>query len=359
MYFHMLASPCARIVGRSFDKNVRSPCSQVMPKRKPERAVLEEAYDIEKLLWYRGPAGAREYLACWKGFSAVGDTWEPERHIHPTKLITAWNTIPLTVRQAVWLLREAIARQLTSRQIAERTARFEFIFTVEELRIAGVGHAVLQHLAAIAGVQVTVDGGAMGFALDVDSLNAIDRVVLLHANRPTAGVGGLRVCCGAASYKDMMMVTGIVLRSFQAETDDGTFGAYKFEVTLTTTIFNGKSGAPRWPAAPYPTAQNPGQEDLRYSQDEQATVVAHAKRLLQQPWAPEPVHHHLRRNLWHALPADRWWLPQALANPGPPTRRPAAVIAAAQKEKEARREAKAAAAKGAWRGRAERAKGRK
>ena len=250
MYFHMLASPCARIVGRSFDKHMRSPCSQVMPKRKPERAVLEEAYDIEKLLWYPGPAGAREYLACWKGFSAVGDTWEPERHIHPTKLITPWNAIPLTVRQAVWLLREAIARQLTSRQIAERTARFEFIFTVEELRTAGVGHAVLQHLAAIAGVQVTVDGGAMGFALDVDALGAIDRVVLLHASRVAAGVGGLRICCGAASYEDMMMVTGIVLRSFQAETDDGTFGAYKFEVTLTTTIFNGKSGAPRWRAAP-------------------------------------------------------------------------------------------------------------
>eukprot|EP00966_Prymnesium_polylepis_P274509 6342527-Prymnesium_polylepis.1 len=78
----------------------------------------------------------------------------------------------------------------------------------------------------------------MGFSLDADSLDAIDRVVLLHANRPAAGVGALRISCGAASYEDMMMVTGIVLRSFQSETDDGTFGAYKFEVTLTTTIFN-------------------------------------------------------------------------------------------------------------------------
>eukprot|EP00966_Prymnesium_polylepis_P034752 807827-Prymnesium_polylepis.1 len=64
----------------------------------------------------------------------------------------------------------------------------------------------------------------MGFALDVDSFNAIDRVVLLHANRAAAGVGALRICCGAESYQDMMTVTGIVLRSFQAETDDGTFG---------------------------------------------------------------------------------------------------------------------------------------
>eukprot|EP00966_Prymnesium_polylepis_P253067 5849266-Prymnesium_polylepis.1 len=80
-----------------------------MPKRKPERALLEEEYDIDKLLWYRGPPGAREYLVCWKGYSAVGDTWEPERNIYPTKMITAWNAIPLTVRQGLWLLREAIA----------------------------------------------------------------------------------------------------------------------------------------------------------------------------------------------------------------------------------------------------------
>ena len=214
----LLVEPPPRFVGKSFDKHCVPPCSQVMPKRKAERALLEEAYDIDKLLSYRGPPGAREYLVSWKGYSAVGDTWEPERNVYPTKMITAWNAIPLTVRQGVWLLREAIARQLTSRQIAERSARFEFVFTIEELRIAGLGHAVLQHLAAIAGVQLTVDGGAMGFALDVDSLDAIDRVVLLHASRAAAGVGALRISCGAASYEDMMMVTGIVLRSFQAET---------------------------------------------------------------------------------------------------------------------------------------------
>eukprot|EP00966_Prymnesium_polylepis_P201532 4669824-Prymnesium_polylepis.1 len=95
----MLASHCARILGWSFDKHVRSPCSQVIPKRKPERAVLEEAYGLDKILWYRGPPDAREYLGAWEGFSANGDTWEPERHIYPTKLITAWNAIPLMVRQ--------------------------------------------------------------------------------------------------------------------------------------------------------------------------------------------------------------------------------------------------------------------
>eukprot|EP00966_Prymnesium_polylepis_P188802 4374637-Prymnesium_polylepis.1 len=54
-------------------------------------------------------------------------------------MITTFDRIPLTVRQGLWLLREAIARQLTSRQIAERTSRFEFVFTIEELRIAGLG----------------------------------------------------------------------------------------------------------------------------------------------------------------------------------------------------------------------------
>eukprot|EP00966_Prymnesium_polylepis_P302321 6984800-Prymnesium_polylepis.1 len=85
------------------------------------------------------------------------------------------------------------------------------------------------------------------------------------------------------------MVTGIVLRSFQAETArSARTQKYKFKVTLMTTIFNGKSGAPSWRATPYPTAQNPEQEDLRYHSDEQATIVARAKKLLQQPWAPEP-----------------------------------------------------------------------
>ena len=79
MYLHIFASPCARILGWSFDKHVRSPCSQVMPKRKHERAVLEEQYDLDKLLCYRGPPGYREYLSSWKGFSAIGDTWSPPK----------------------------------------------------------------------------------------------------------------------------------------------------------------------------------------------------------------------------------------------------------------------------------------
>eukprot|EP00966_Prymnesium_polylepis_P276447 6386914-Prymnesium_polylepis.1 len=59
-----------------------------MPKRKPERAVLDEAYGLEKILRYRGPPDAREYLGAWDGFSTTGDTWEPKPHIYPTKLIT-------------------------------------------------------------------------------------------------------------------------------------------------------------------------------------------------------------------------------------------------------------------------------
>eukprot|EP00966_Prymnesium_polylepis_P059943 1390339-Prymnesium_polylepis.1 len=54
----LLVEPPPRFVGRLFGKCCLPPCSQVMPKWKAERALLEEQYDIDKLLWYRGPPGA-------------------------------------------------------------------------------------------------------------------------------------------------------------------------------------------------------------------------------------------------------------------------------------------------------------
>ena len=64
-----------------------------------------------------------------------------------------------------------------------------------------------------------------------------------------------------------------------------------------------------------------------------------------QPWSAAPVDHWLRRQGWPLLAPDRWWLPQALANPTVrAARRPKEVIAAEKEAQDARAEAKAAAA---------------
>ena len=51
------------------------------PQMAPKRKILEEPYEIQKLLARRVKRGQIEYLVAWKGFGADGDTWEPPEHI--------------------------------------------------------------------------------------------------------------------------------------------------------------------------------------------------------------------------------------------------------------------------------------
>ena len=47
----------------------------------PDLIDGEEEYEVEVVLGHRGRAGCHTFLIRWKGYSAVEDTWEPERNL--------------------------------------------------------------------------------------------------------------------------------------------------------------------------------------------------------------------------------------------------------------------------------------
>ena len=90
-----------------------------------------------------------------------------------------------------------------------------------------------------------------------------------------------------------------------------------FEATISTVIFNGKSGDPSWPAIPKPEKDEGEEEDEdeRMTVAEQQNIVSHAKEVLRQRWAPRPIPHKLITKGWPDLPKAVFKLPQHIANP--------------------------------------------
>ncbi|XP_072947714.1 uncharacterized protein [Epargyreus clarus] len=63
-------------------------------KKKPERAskkVVEEEYEVEKVIDSKKIKGKLHYLIRWKGYSADSDTWEPENTLSCPDLINKFN----------------------------------------------------------------------------------------------------------------------------------------------------------------------------------------------------------------------------------------------------------------------------
>jgi hypothetical protein len=138
---------------------------------------------------------------------------------------------------------------------------------VEGLRTSEVAHGVLKYLASECGVKLQryTSKSSKCTSLLVQQLDACSAFFGLHIVRPKHGVGCLRIKCGSASYEDMLMGVEAEASYTEPAVFDGSFSGYKFEVTITTVCFNGKSGCPRWPAAPYPTEEALDVEDERFS----------------------------------------------------------------------------------------------
>jgi hypothetical protein len=233
--------------------------------------------------------------------------------------MTAFLRISPSVQHGAHLLRETVARQLTSRVIKERGPRYKHTMLVEGLRISEVAHGVLKHLAGECGQKLQRFTGKSSkcTSLQVQQLDGCSAFCGLHIVRPKHGAGCLRIKCGSASYEDMLMGVEAEATYIEPPVCDGSFSGYKFEVTITTVCFNGMSGCPRWPAAPYPTDEAPDVEDERYSTAEQGAIVLHAKNELEQKWSTAFVSHNLIKKGWTKLPAEKWQLAGAVVNPGP------------------------------------------
>ena len=84
----------------------------------------------------------------------------------------------------------------------------------------------------------------------------------------------------------------------------GGYEICSFFFTYSSVVFNGKTGEPRFPAAP---------KGEGWCAESRENIVAYAKRLLKQRWSAEPVSNHLQRKGWHLLPAGSWVLARNVA----------------------------------------------
>lgn len=255
----------------------------------------------------------REALIRWRGYSCTGDTWEPEEHVKPAGKIKKYLEQPpalVDMKLPHWLFLDAVARQLTSQKSTDRGPRWKHEIILDSLVLPEVALQLLDILRKQVQPPLKLEKSQDGrtTTLYVDQLEDVARVVALHISRPENGTGALRIKCGKASYKDMLMVVPPLEISYTAPPDVQGLpakGARKFLVRLTTVVFNGITGAARWPAVAAP-------ED-RYSLAEQRHIVAHAKAALAQEWAPARISHPLFERKWHLLPPHQLELPPSAA----------------------------------------------
>ena len=84
-----------------------------MPRWSIHRVVLEEVYDIHKIIATRAAIGGRQVLVRWVGFNHFGDTWEPVSHVWPVRKLTEFLkgfSVSVNLEYPIWLVRDAIAR---------------------------------------------------------------------------------------------------------------------------------------------------------------------------------------------------------------------------------------------------------
>jgi hypothetical protein len=308
-------------------------------------------YSIHKIVW---DFGDDTFLVRWNDYTHVHDTREPREHV-PEKFVTSYRRSlmvdSINVRQPLHYLLQSFALQLTSRKILERDPVYLKTVPVPELSITQVGIAVLKYLSKFLGLKMEKDGNE--WTLQVANLDKVGELLQLQVRG--VGNGALRINCGQGSYEDMMMVWFVELKVKESSSLGGSF-----KYSYSSVAFNGRSGEPRWPIIPdgwEDVSKDPAKEkwvykaedDMRLSDGEAEALVSHAKASLAQPWVINAVTNRLREEgRWHQLPAGKWALAQALANPTIRARKKRAI----EPPPEPKRKAK----KQEWRGRDERAK---
>ena len=53
------------------------------PEVHPTSSMVDEVYEVDKLLKARGRGKARQFLVKWVGYDAKESTWEPRKNVHP------------------------------------------------------------------------------------------------------------------------------------------------------------------------------------------------------------------------------------------------------------------------------------
>ena len=223
---------------------------------------------------------------------------EPAEHAYPkTKLAKFDKGLPVSVDLSWYVrkLRDTIVRQLSARKIRERGPRFRRRMPVHALAGPDVSAAVLKHIAAMLGLRIKHKGTQSW--LELRQLKEVSQLALIHAGRPHAGFGALRIKCGEDTYDDMMMA--IPPLKLTATASGG------FEMELTTVVFDGGYGTPDFPKV--------DDADELLDAGERNHVVEYARSELKQRWHGIP--HPLVQKGWANLPKHVHSLSKAVAYP--------------------------------------------
>jgi hypothetical protein len=276
-----------------------------------------EAYVPHSIVAARGKGKRRQYLVRWKGYDARGDTWQGAEDVGAGLLAEyhkRLNGPEADIECAVHQLRLALGRLLTSRNKEDRRSCADRELSFPQFASPYVGPKLLERLRQLSGTRAKIERRALGgdrrellLFLGPSELDAIGRLVSLHATRPEVGVGNLRIHSGGSTHECMMLITPPVTISYTEPAPDkfgAVMGPRSFSVVLSTLHINGKTGDATFPAA-----------DEQWNKTDMNVIVSHAKMYLEQPWVPraQRIRHHLLVEGWHKLPAEKWRLSREAA----------------------------------------------
>ena len=288
-----------------------------MPKK---RLVLEDLYDVEKILARRVKRGGIEYLVAWEGYGTEADTWEPPEHL-PKRFINRYMRfraeLPASFEVCLTDLRDKIARRL----LESKGPTFGCEAQCEKAALPEYAEALLRYLGSPRGgekvkLKLFYKDGYKVQQLVVTDLEHGAWIVGLHHARPDHGVGALRIRTGKTRACNLLLVavsevTPIIL-TYRAPTGVvagiNPEGIYSFKVEFSTVGINGASGDIMPYMAPPPNPADPDQVDLRLDPLQAEALMAYSKRTLKQEHALKPLQHFLRAQ-WMYLPAGQWLLP--------------------------------------------------
>ena len=139
-----------------------------------KRQILDKEYELQGVRARRRVGHRDEFLCSWKGFGPDGDTWEPFEHLgaHKNKVSALERVVEVPFDRHRYLLQELIAKQLTSRKITDREAKYEKEMTVPFLVDVEVAEALLARMRRTrqGGALLPLERKGKGAELQVDQL---------------------------------------------------------------------------------------------------------------------------------------------------------------------------------------------
>ncbi len=261
--------------------------------------TLEGDWKVDKVLAITRRAGELMAWTRWDGYNFLGDTLEPLDNIEPkSKLTIARKPKTVTVDLAVPRRRLSlnIISFLASSKISERKPVHRKEIVLDFLPFSDLAVGLIRAIGTEIGtkVKVTTKKGKKVTTLEVWELDKLADLLRIHVYKPDMGHGALRIRSGSNTYEDLTMLIP-PYKIEHTEPADGALDAPRYtKQYVSTAMFNGLFGTPRFPAVVG--------EDEKYTQDEMDNITQQAKLTLEQVWRTEKLSHGLLAKGWHRLP---------------------------------------------------------